>query len=117
MKLKDKAYLNSFRDCQCLACCLTGEYCDTSTVVAHHVIGKTRDDLTIPLCYAHHTGGHGVHFVGSKVWHNKYLSKKECIELAEFAYAFWVAHHINLFSLENISEILDLYFDKPLKIR
>lgn len=113
--IEDKAYLKSFKDCPCLISLLQHKYCDSSTVVAHHISGKLNDNWTIPLCHNHHTGENGVHIIGKKTWYEKYISKEDCIELAEFAYSFWHQHKINMFSLDGIQEIIDIYFDKSEK--
>ena len=114
-KLKDPKYLTSFRDCPCLISLLTKCSCDTSTVVAHHISGKNRDDWTIPLGLLHHTEGKEAVHNGKKTWHNKHLSKEDCIELAEFAYGFWETNKVNLFSLNNIQEVIDTYFENNTK--
>ena len=113
--LKDKKYCDSFRDCPCLIHLLgletTEDYCSPfETVCGHHLDTRLRDDRQIPLGYKHHTGNNGVHVIGKKTWHDKYLSKEECIELAEFAYGFWKTNGVNLFSLDNVKEVITLYF-------
>jgi len=112
MKVKDPKYLKSFRDCICFGCWLNKEICTTDTVVAHHLVGRLRDDLTLPAGLFHHTEGKEAMHNGKKTWYENYLNKEECIELAEFAYNFWVTNKINLFSLDNIDEVLKYYFVK-----
>lgn len=41
----------------------------------HHIriLGESRDDKkTIPLCYNHHQGPEGIHFLGKHAWRKKY---------------------------------------------
>jgi hypothetical protein len=110
MKIKDKKYCASFRDCPCLIRTMLKEYSNTDEVCGHHLDTRLRDDRQIPLEYYFHTGDEGVHTIGKKTWHDKYLSKEDCIDIAEFAYGFWKTNSINLFSLNNIQEIMSEYF-------
>ena len=43
---------------------------------------KNSDDLTIPLCYHHHRGEHGIHTLGKRRWEEKYgleLDLLDCV--------------------------------------
>ena len=49
----------------------------------HHIreCGEPRDHFkTIPLCYFHHQGSEGIHFLGKKVWYRKFGNELEMLE-------------------------------------
>jgi len=63
----DKAHLNWVASQGCMIC--------GNNPNLHHIriLGEPRDDLkTIPLCYEHHQGPEGIHFLGKHAWRKKY---------------------------------------------
>jgi len=78
-KYKNKKYCNSLhnKECSVPGCRIT------ETTCGHHIIGRLRDDIQIPLCYDHHTGANGIHWIGKQTWYDKYLNKETCLEIAK----------------------------------
>lgn len=120
MKIIDKKYSKSFQGLPCLIMYLQGQsyisnknysHDNLETTVPHHLIGRLRDDLILPFSFHYHTGDEGIHTIGKKTWYDKYMSKEDCIKLAKFSYTYRLKYNRNLFSLDNISEILDIYFE------
>ena len=66
---KDKAHLNWVASQGCMI-----PSCSESPCVHHiRILGEPRDDMrTIPLCWNHHQGPEGIHFLGKHVWREKY---------------------------------------------
>lgn len=66
---KDKPHMNWVASQGCM---IPG--CSNSPNVHHiRILGEPRDDRrTIPLCYFHHQGDEGVHFLGKHVWREKF---------------------------------------------
>lgn len=57
--------------------------CNNQNVNVHHIreSGEPRNHFkTIPLCYDHHQGSNGIHFLGKKAWEKLYGSQLEMIE-------------------------------------
>lgn len=66
---KDKAHLSWVASQGCMIPGCLNQPC------VHHIreCGEERDDRrTIPLCWYHHQGPEGFHFMGKKVWVKKY---------------------------------------------
>jgi hypothetical protein len=64
---EEKAYLNRVASLGCIIC--------GKPANVHHIriSGEPRDHKkTIPLCYDHHQGKEGIHFLGKHVWRKKY---------------------------------------------
>jgi len=64
---KEKAHLNLVASHGCMIC---GKRANV-----HHIriSGEPRDHRkTIPLCYDHHQGSEGIHFLGKKEWRKRY---------------------------------------------
>ena len=64
---KQKDHMNWVASQGCMIC--NGVAC------VHHIriSGDTRDDMkTIPLCWDHHQGPNGIHFLGKHVWREEY---------------------------------------------
>lgn len=66
---KDKAHLNWVASQSCM---IPG--CPNRPAVHHiRILGEPRDDRkTIPLCWNHHQGPEGLHFLGKHVFRERY---------------------------------------------
>jgi hypothetical protein len=45
--------------------------------------GRKNHDLVIGLCFLHHRGAQGIHFMGRKKWQAIYGSEKELLDKLE----------------------------------
>lgn len=53
--------------------CMIPECLEPPSVHHIRILGEPRDHFkTIPLCYCHHQGSEGIHFLGKHVWREKY---------------------------------------------
>ncbi len=65
---KEKDHLNWVASNPC-------SVCNNHTVQIHHIreFGEPRDHFkSIPLCYNHHLGHNGIHFLGKKEFRKRY---------------------------------------------
>ena len=50
----------------------------------HHAMtgmgGRKNHDLVLPLCYLHHRGAQGIHFMGRKAWQKIYGTEQELLD-------------------------------------
>lgn len=57
----------------------------------HHALtgagGRKDHDKVLPLCYYHHQGPHGIHFMGRKKWQSIYGDEKDLLEQLEIMLA------------------------------
>jgi hypothetical protein len=59
----------------------------TTEACIHHLKGlkyaslgkKATDEHTIPLCYHHHQGIHGIHTIGMRAWEQSYGTQEELL--------------------------------------
>ena len=73
---KNKAHLGWVASQSCMVC-------GWAPVQVHHIriLGEPRDDLkTIPLCYDHHQGTNGIHFLGKHAWRKFYGHELEMLD-------------------------------------
>lgn len=68
--------------------------CGAMPVELHHLFtgggGRKNHDYLAPLCFSHHRGSEGIHFLGRKAFARKYGSEQELLQkldlmLASFA--------------------------------
>lgn len=85
----EKKYWNKLCDLGCIACrTYLGKRNDYVSI--HHINGRTKPNChkdVLPLCFEHHQGREGIHFMSRKVWEQKYGKqedlKKLCNKLLE----------------------------------
>ena len=82
-KCKDKKFCNWLHNKECIICKAT------ETTCGHHLEGRLRDDLQIPLCWKHHTGEKGIHTIGKQTWYKEYYSKEICYAIADKIYKIY----------------------------
>ena len=112
MKTIDRKYRESFRGSYCLIQAMMG-YEHTETTVGHHLHGRLRDDIQIPLSFYFHTGSpEGIHELGKKTWYNKYISMEDCEEIAEAGYIYWKKTGENWFTTRGFIEYIRGNYEK-----
>ena len=76
----EKDHLNLVASHPCMVC-------NNQNVNVHHIreSGEPRNHFkTIPLCYDHHQGKEGIHFLGKKEFYNRYGYEIDMLEKLHF---------------------------------
>ena len=74
----EQSYMNKVAGLGCLIC--------GAPACIHHVrrYGEKRKNSKIaPLCYYHHQGVEGIHFMGKKRWEAKYMTQDNLLKMVE----------------------------------
>lgn len=76
------AQINLWREMHEIHCVICVDY---GTEI-HHIEtgagGRKNHDRVIPLCFKHHRGAEGIHFIGRKVWCERFGTEQELFDLA-----------------------------------
>lgn len=76
------AQIKLWREMHEIHCVICGWY----ETEIHHIEtgagGRKNHDRVIPLCYRHHRGAEGIHFIGRKPWRNQFGTEQELFNLA-----------------------------------
>jgi hypothetical protein len=61
--------------------------CGAMPVELHHLFtgagGRKNHDYLAPLCFNHHRGSEGIHFLGRKKWQSIYGTEQELLDKLE----------------------------------
>ncbi len=76
---KEKKYWSDLSDLGCVVCRTYRGQINTYVSI-HHIDGRTKKGChmkVLPLCYQHHQGKEGIHFISRKVWEQKYGKQED----------------------------------------